>query len=559
MRIVRTGESSTRFSDEAPRGLQTEVNTVQQHEKFIFLHIPKTAGTSLRALVEQAYPADACVHIYQANSTDFYETIRHDVDKAKVLYGHTSYGIHRWFGIEPRYITFVRHPIARVISLYNHIRRHKESPHYRDIHEGGMTLRDMIQAEISVETNNHMARIIGGYGGTETTDDSAILDNAIAHIEQHFEFVGLTERLRTSVNILAQRLSWGRQVRIPRLNITPPFPEIDAATSATIKEYNRLDLMLYEYVKKHFPSDSGPLNGLRTGLGQRLRKFFGSGDTGQAELFDTRSYADLVGQCTSNFSIQEAENLAVRVDTSRASTPSDPHGALPPAYITGRIQSEHTPFNPTPLALAINGTIRSLTQPWTFPLNGHYGRWCTVVPEAPLHTSSNDIEPYSVCVQAGRTVLLRPTAAFQNLLQDYPGTGEELVSPDGQKVRVELDALQGRVDRAKVDQHQLELGGWAVDIRNMSLSHAVWVVVNGRLIHTGQTTHSRPDVVAALKTTIFQQAGFFFTLCLEGPADLEVRALEVRVFAVSKDGVASELSYPPDYPWRRKPSFKPSP
>lgn len=145
-------------------------------------------------------------------------------------------------------------------------------------------------------------------------------------------------------------------------------------------------------------------------------------------------------------------------------------------------------------------------------------------------------------------MLLRPTAPFQNLAQDYPGTGEELVFPDRQKVSVELDALQGWVDRAKLDQHQLELAGWAVDSRNMSLSHAVWVVVNGRLIHTRQTTVPRPDVVGALKTAVFQQAGFSVSLSLGKTADLGGRALEVRVFAISKDGVASEFCYPSDYP-----------
>ena len=568
MRAVRTGQSSTRFSSASSPGKQTEGSTLQQHKKLIFLHIPKTAGTSLRTLVEQAYPAGACVDIYTANSADFYKTIRHDVDKAEVLYGHTSYGIHQWFGLEPRYIAFVRNPIARVVSLYNHLRRHKKSPHDTDINAGGMTLRDMVQAEISVETNNHMVRIIGGYGGTETIDNTTILDNAITHIEQHFEFVGLTERMPESVDILAQRLGWGRQLRIPRLNITPPFPEIDAATITTIKEYNRLDLILYEYVEKHFPLHPDPFNGLRNGLfnrlGRQVRKFFGSGHTRPGglrspELFQTRPYADLVGQPISKFPIQEAESLAVRVDTPHASTPSDPQGSIAPAYITGRIQSEQTPLNPPPLALAINGTIRSLTQPWTFPVNGQYGRWCTVVPEAAFHPARNTIEPFSVSVEAGRIVLLRPTAPFQNLAQDSPGTGEELVSPHGHKVRVEPSSLQGWVDRAKLDQQQLELVGWAADIRNTSLPQAVWVVVNGRLIHTGQTTVSRPDVVATLKTAGFQQAGFFFTLALEETADLGVQDLEVRVFAVSKDGVASELCYPPDYPWRQKPSFKPSP
>ena len=225
------------------------------------------------------------------------------MNKAKVLYGHTSYGIHIWFGLQARYITLVRNPIDGVISFYNHQLQNKNSLHYQEIHDGGLTLRDMLRAEISFQMNNHMVRIISGYPSTETTDDITILENAIANIEQHFAFVGLTERLRTSVNILAQRLSWGRQLRIPRLNITPPFPEIDAATSATIKEYNRLDLMLYEYVEKHFLPNPGRFNGLRnrlfSGLGLQVRKFFGSGHrTGgrlSPGLFQTEPYAGLVG------------------------------------------------------------------------------------------------------------------------------------------------------------------------------------------------------------------------------------------------------------------------
>ncbi len=45
------------------------------HEKLIFLHIPKTAGSSLRVLVEQEYPDGACVYVY-CNSSEFYETNR---------------------------------------------------------------------------------------------------------------------------------------------------------------------------------------------------------------------------------------------------------------------------------------------------------------------------------------------------------------------------------------------------------------------------------------------------------------------------------------------------
>jgi len=41
-------------------------------------------------------------------------------DKIKVIYGHTAYyGIHKFFNKPHRYVTFIRNPIDRTISLYN--------------------------------------------------------------------------------------------------------------------------------------------------------------------------------------------------------------------------------------------------------------------------------------------------------------------------------------------------------------------------------------------------------------------------------------------------------
>lgn len=88
-------------------------------EKIIFLHIPKTAGSSLRQIVEQEYPGDDCLSIYTHRTPEFLASIQEDVPKAKAIYGHFSYGIHEFLGIHGRYVTFVRNPINRVLSYYS--------------------------------------------------------------------------------------------------------------------------------------------------------------------------------------------------------------------------------------------------------------------------------------------------------------------------------------------------------------------------------------------------------------------------------------------------------
>jgi len=221
-------------------------------KKIIFLHIPRTAGTSLRRIVEQEYPAGNCVCIY-SHAPEFLASIRKDVSRAEVIYGHISYGIHRFLGVQGRYIAFVRNPIDRVISHCSHIVRHKQWGDYGL--EEGTSLLHILENELCPQImNNLMVRIISGYGDRKTIDDTAVLDKAMANIDAHFEFVGLAECMSESVSILGRRLNWKTVYQVPVLNVNPDaqLPEVDEKTLAAVKKYNRLDIMLYERVKDTF-------------------------------------------------------------------------------------------------------------------------------------------------------------------------------------------------------------------------------------------------------------------------------------------------------------------
>lgn len=225
-------------------------------EKFIFLHIPKTAGTSLRELVAAQYPGPECLYLYYPApySPETIATIQTALPAAKMLYGHVSYGIHDWLNIDGKYITFLRHPLERVISLYHHHARDPAMPHYTAIQQG-MSLLDLLEQELTPETNNHIVRILAGNGQEGMLDDDAVLKQTIENIRQHFYSVGLMEKFSTSLTTLAQKLSWQLPEALPYVNVKPAAQiyQIDRRTKAALIKYNRLDLQLYQQATKAFP------------------------------------------------------------------------------------------------------------------------------------------------------------------------------------------------------------------------------------------------------------------------------------------------------------------
>ena len=103
--------------------------------------------------------------------------------------------------------------------------------------------------------------------------------------------------------------------------------------------------------------------------------------------------------------------------------------------------------------------------------------------------------------------------------------------------------LEGWVDLAQVKTGQLELAGWAADVKRAQIPQEIWIYINGEFFHSGELAIDRPDVSEHFGNPVFQQSGFHYTLPLD-----QLRkspSLTLRVFAVSEEGRVSELQYPP--------------
>jgi hypothetical protein len=222
--------------------------------KAMLLHVPKTAGISVREVVARQYPGERCVFFYDHTPEGIAEA-RRAAARADAVYGHYSFGFHEQLGVEGRYHTILREPIARVVSCYRHHERHDDSPYRRMIAEG-MTLREMVESGTNHMLNNHMTRILGASTSVEPVFDRALLETALANVESHFGVVGLTERLGDTMDALSRELGWRKPVELPRLNTAPEDRtfELDDATLDAIHRFNALDIELYERMRTRFES-----------------------------------------------------------------------------------------------------------------------------------------------------------------------------------------------------------------------------------------------------------------------------------------------------------------
>lgn len=82
---------------------------------YIILHIHKTAGTSLRRMLKKMYPPKVLYDNYDG----FLVSPDEKTSVAKVFIGHNVwYGMHNAIKRDAQYITFLRSPYERLVSLY---------------------------------------------------------------------------------------------------------------------------------------------------------------------------------------------------------------------------------------------------------------------------------------------------------------------------------------------------------------------------------------------------------------------------------------------------------
>ena len=242
----------------------------------IFLHLPKTAGTSLREILRQRYdptrtydeppPPRELVEAQMADLRLRGARIDGPLPSAfaprflselaslderrrrsfRLAMGHFWFGVHEFLPQPSTYITLLRDPVDRVLSLYAH-RTHVQGL--------DVSLERYVRDARDPQVLNDQVRRIGGDPSLALESvrvDRNTLELAKARLHEHFPVVGIAEDFEGTLRLLRDRFGWSEELPSVSENVSewrPKAEEVPSELIAEIRELNALDLELYAFVR----------------------------------------------------------------------------------------------------------------------------------------------------------------------------------------------------------------------------------------------------------------------------------------------------------------------
>jgi hypothetical protein len=226
-----------------------------KQKALIFLHIPKTAGTTLNRIIEWQYSPLSIftmdTHRIRATVERFRTLPEERRRRIKVVRGHLLYGIHEYLPQGATYITMLRDPVARFLSSYSFILRRPLHPLHRKLRQKGVGVEDFLH--YTSHRQNLQCRVIAGVGEVGTCDEQT-LATAKENLTRSFSVVGLSERFQESLILIATTFGWNIPYYENR-KVSKVRPALEPQLVQLIQDHNRLDIQLYEFGKERFEKD----------------------------------------------------------------------------------------------------------------------------------------------------------------------------------------------------------------------------------------------------------------------------------------------------------------
>jgi sulfotransferase famil protein len=217
-----------------------------KEKPLISIHVPKCGGTSFRSVLERWFGANFYPHYFGEQLNE--RPCKHETRRGICIHGHfnnqRAIGIMDYYPEVDQFIMILRNPFEMAVSRYFFLKGRGEN-RFR----GGNPLPPI--REQFKDIGDYLRR----YGKRRYVMNllpcEVTLENYEEMFDKYFVYIGITEDLQTSVDVLARRLGFP-SMPVGRLNTSVHDEEVTAELREEFINNHPFAYAIYEYAVRHY-------------------------------------------------------------------------------------------------------------------------------------------------------------------------------------------------------------------------------------------------------------------------------------------------------------------